>query len=45
MHALKAAGVEPARKRIDLALQTAANFSPYVRPPFRILETAESIVG
>lgn len=45
MHALKAAGVEPARKRIELALQTAANFSPYVRPPFRILEAAGDVAG
>jgi len=40
MHALKAAGVELARQRIELALQAAANYSNYVRPPFRILETA-----
>ncbi len=40
MHALKAAGIAPAQKRIEIALQAAANYSLYVRPPFRILETA-----
>ncbi len=40
MHALKAAGVAPAQKRIEIALQTAANYPPYVRPPFRLLATA-----
>ncbi len=39
MHALKAAGIEPATKRIEMALQAAAEYSLYVRPPFRILET------
>lgn len=39
MHALKAAGVEPARKRVEMALRAAADDSLYVRPPFHILET------
>lgn len=39
MHALKAAGVEPAQKRIEMALEAAADYSLCVRPPFRILET------
>ncbi len=42
MHALKAAGIEPAQKRIEMALQAAADYSLYVRPPFHILETAEN---
>ncbi len=42
MHALTAAKIEPARKRIEMALQAAADNSLYVRPPFRILETAEN---
>ena len=40
MHALKAADIEPAQKRIEIALQAASSYSPYVRPPFRILETS-----
>jgi len=38
MHALAAAGVKPARKRIRMALEAAAEHSLYVRPPFRFLE-------
>ncbi len=40
MHALKAAGIGPAQTRIEIALKAAAKTSLYVRPPFRILETA-----
>ncbi len=40
MHALKAAEVKPARRRIEMALETAAELSNYVRPPFRILESS-----
>jgi len=38
MRALKAAGVEPARRRIELTLEAVAEYSLYVRPPFRVLE-------
>jgi hypothetical protein len=38
MKALKAAGVEPARKRIELTLAAAAEECSFVRPPFRFLE-------
>lgn len=39
MHALAAVGVGPARKRIQLALEAAAEYSLQVRPPFRFLES------
>jgi hypothetical protein len=39
MHALAAAGVDTARKRIEMALEAAAEHSLYVRPPFRFLES------
>jgi ATP-dependent protease HslVU (ClpYQ) peptidase subunit len=39
MKALKAAGVEPARKRIEMTLKAAAEECPLVRPPFRFLES------
>ena len=35
LHALEAAGVEPARERLEWALGAAAEFSPMVRRPFR----------
>ncbi len=38
MEALEAAGVEPARKRIETALEIVARRVPVVEPPFRILE-------
>lgn len=40
MHALKAAKIKSARRRIEMALETAAEFSNFVRPPFRILESS-----
>ena len=39
MEALKAAGVEPARKRIEMALEIVAHRVPVVEPPFRFLES------
>lgn len=45
MKALKAAGIEPARKRMEMTLEIVAQHVPVVRPPFRLLElTAESLV-
>lgn len=38
MEALKAAGVEPAHKRIEMALEIVARRVPVVEPPFRFLE-------
>ncbi len=38
MEALEAAGVEPARQRIETALEIVARRVPVVEPPFRILE-------
>ncbi|MCP3999187.1 MAG: hypothetical protein GY722_29595 [bacterium] len=37
LHALKAAGVEPARRRLELALETAAKYTATVRPPWTFL--------
>ena len=39
MHALAAAGITPARARIQLALEATAEYSLQVRPPFRFLES------
>lgn len=40
MEALKAAGVEPARERIERTLEVVAEYTPLVRPPWRFLEGA-----
>ncbi len=37
MEALRAAGVEPARKRIEMTLEIVARRVPVVEPPFRFL--------
>jgi hypothetical protein len=43
MKALKAAGVEPARKRIEMTLKAAAEECPFVRPPFRFLKSGGEV--
>ena len=37
LHALEAAGVEPPRRRLELALEAAAEFTSNVRPPWQFL--------
>ncbi len=39
LHALEAAGVEPPRRRLELALEAAAAFTSNVRPPWHFLTT------
>ena len=41
LHALKAAGVEPARRRLELALETAAKYTATVRPPWHFVASPE----
>ncbi len=37
LHALKVAGVEPAERRLELALETAAKYTTSVRPPWHFV--------
>jgi len=41
MEALKAAGIGPARRRIEMALEIVARRVPVVEPPFRFLEEGD----
>jgi len=47
MEALEKAGIEPARKRVEMTLEIVARHTPLVAPPFRILELppAESVLS
>ncbi len=37
LHALKSAGIEPAQRRIELALEAAAKYTASVRPPWHFV--------
>lgn len=39
LHALNSAGVEPAQRRLELALETAAKYTASVRPPWHFVRT------
>ncbi len=41
LHALKAAGVEPAQRRLELALEAAAMYTASVRPPWHFVRGDE----
>ncbi len=43
LHALQAAGVEPPRRRLELALEAAAAFTSNVRPPWHFLTTGSGL--
>jgi hypothetical protein len=45
LHSLTAADVQPARRRIELALEAAAQFTPSVRPPFRFVTLKSTCTG
>jgi hypothetical protein len=42
LEALKLAGIEPARKRIEMTLDIVARHAPVVEPPFRFLELSST---
>ncbi len=39
LHALKAAGIEPAQRRLELALEAAAKYTASVRPPWHFIRS------
>ena len=39
LHALKAAGIEPAQRRLELALEAAAKYTASVRPPWQFVRS------
>ncbi|MCP4660306.1 MAG: hypothetical protein GY856_33310 [bacterium] len=39
LHALRAAGIKPARRRIELALEATAEYTALVRPPWRFVSS------
>ena len=41
LHALKRAGVEPAQRRLELALETAAKYTATVRPPWHFVSNGQ----
>ena len=39
LHALKAAGIEPARRRLEIALEATARYTASVRPPWHFVRS------
>ncbi len=42
LHALKSAGVEPAQRRLELALEAAAKYTASVRPPWHFVQSGDA---